>query len=78
MIPSDSLVVREALELLAEKRAGMELGVGPRLPHLHNFLSKHYEAMMASSTKLREMARTGPDMPSNEELNAFFCSVIDG
>ena len=60
IMPPDSMVVSETLELLAEKRAGNELGVGPRLPHLHDFLSKHYDAMMASSAKLREMARTGP------------------
>ncbi len=67
----------ETLELLAQKRAGLELGVGPRLPHLHESLAEHYVLMMG---KVAEIDRDGSPWSvhaSNEELDAFFRRVVD-
>jgi predicted nucleotidyltransferase len=65
-----SLEVEAATDrLLAEKRAGSELGLGPRVPELHAFLG----------SELERIARDVPSdeaVPDEEPLSAFFRKTL--
>lgn len=72
LVPSDSPVFREVVELLERKRAGVELGSGPRLPHLHAYLSDAYQRM-----KMEEpIDNPSANPPSDDELNAFLRATV--
>lgn len=76
MVPQDLPMRREVAELLIRKQLGPELGVGPRRPHLHDFL---VDAAAEMESALRELSAEG-EAPLDEgllgELDEFFRSVV--
>jgi predicted nucleotidyltransferase len=72
LVPSDSPVFREVVDLLGRKRGGVELGSGPRLPHLHEYLSDAYQRMRMEPP----VDDASADRPSDSELNAFFRATV--
>jgi predicted nucleotidyltransferase len=64
--------LRDAIdELVRAKRAGCELGLGPRIPALNEFLERELGRLEGKRARYRSPAESG------ERLNELFCAALD-
>ena len=77
MLSDDSRVHDDVTVLLAKKRSGTELGKGPRLHMLHEYLVRYLAALDEKIVLARQSVKGGydPDVLT-EELNTLFRETI--
>jgi predicted nucleotidyltransferase len=68
LVRSDAPMTGEIAALVARKRSGLELGRGPRLPRLHEFLVERMATLDSAIGQAANMATHGI---GDAELNAF-------
>ena len=76
LMPAGSNVDMEVRGLLERKRAGEELGRGPRLPHLHRYLQDAVQDMAATLDRLANVPANVSLIPSVAELDDFFQETV--
>jgi predicted nucleotidyltransferase len=76
IVPQDAPMRSEVMELLARKRVSPELGVGSRLPHLHEFLVNAASEMESSLRALSAEGECPLDDRLMSELDEFFRSTV--